>query len=57
MGVHYTQVALHKPQQAPRIGRVMTVCPQLAYYLGLLGDPRLSLRDVPIRSSQILALI
>ena len=57
MGVHYIQVPLHKPQQAPCIGRVMTVCVQLAYYLALLGDPRLALRDVPIGSSQILALL
>jgi hypothetical protein len=35
----------------------MTVCPQLAYYLGLLGNPRLGLRDMPIGSRQILALL
>jgi hypothetical protein len=56
VGVHYVEVPPHNPEQVVCQDHVMPVGAQLAYYLGLLSDPRLALRDVPIGNRQMQAL-
>jgi hypothetical protein len=50
MGFDGVQALLQNPKQLLGLGRIVTVFVQLTRDLGLLVDPRLRFRDMPIGS-------